>query len=981
MENKTTANLIDDKYTFSDLIDIAELTEIFTKFTKASGFYVGLADNNTSEILVESGGDDICKSFHLTDEKACLVCEKNHELLFSNLEKVNKARIIQCELGLFDSAMPIFLENKHIANLFTGHLLTHKPDLSQFKNTAKEYGFNETEYLDTLSKVPIISKQKVTDMMDYLADFSKYLAEKGLEKLRAKAFHDELQVAKYNLEESETLFRTLSESSPIGVYLTDVNGKCTYANPKWLEIANMKLEEALGKGWEKAIHPEDKAWVSENWNKSVNSRGKWSYQYRFVSKNKITWVDGYANSMEDTKGKLIGFVGINNDITKQKEAEVQLIKAHEKATKYTEMILSSQSMASICSYSTNLNVNDINRSAWECSPECYNIFGIDESYPNTIAGWTRIIHPDYREKLKAYHEYVVKNKIPFNHEYKIIRINDGAERWVRGTGELVYDKDGNPIRMHGAIQDITEIKKTEDELIKAKEEAEVKEQQLKLIANNFVSGMIYQVASFRKGDRKFTYISDAVVKLYGCTPEEAIKDADLVYHKIHPDDIKLMKEKEALALQRMEIFNLDSRVINPDGSVRWSTFISKPRKVGKIIYWDGIEFDITEKVKMLDELKIAKEKAEESDRLKTLFINNMSHEIRTPMNGILGFSRFLENPNLSVDKRKEYIKILSNSGNQLLRIIDDIMEISRLGTKQVKLIEKQVCVNQLLQEQFSIFEIKAKERKLSFYLNKNLSDKESTVLTDETKLNKILSNLLENALKFTSEGFIELGYNLVKDKLEIYIKDTGIGISAENQKSIFKRFAQAKKEDSEFYDGLGLGLAIAMENAKLLGGDIKLQSAKGKGSTFFIKIPYKPNIVNALREEIKNEELNKSKAESVVLVAEDDNTNYLYLVALLENKSERNFKILWAKNGLEAVDILKKHSEINLILMDIKMPKLDGFEATKQIREFSPDIPIIAQTAYSSEEDRGRAISVGCNDFISKPISKETFDNIIKKHL
>ena len=237
-----------------------------------------------------------------------------------------------------------------------------------------------------------------------------------------------------------------------------------------------------------------------------------------------------------------------------------------------------------------------------------------------------------------------------------------------------------------------------------------------------------------------------------------------------------------------------------------------------------------------EELIIAKEKAEESDLLKTEFIHNMSHEIRTPLNGILGFSDILSEPNLTDIEKKYYISIIQNSGNQLLRIISDILEISQLGTKQVKFHENEICINDLLLELFLFFDIKAKENKTPLYLSKGPKDIESIILTDETKLNKILSNLLENALKFTSTGFIEFGYQLKLDsepnEVEFYIKDTGIGINPESQKTIFERFSQEEKELSKNVGGLGLGLSIAKENTELLGGGNYFKIRKRKRLNF-----------------------------------------------------------------------------------------------------------------------------------------------------
>jgi signal transduction histidine kinase len=277
-------------------------------------------------------------------------------------------------------------------------------------------------------------------------------------------------------------------------------------------------------------------------------------------------------------------------------------------------------------------------------------------------------------------------------------------------------------------------------------------------------------------------------------------------------------------------------------------YVQKPwneKKLSSVIKSALSIYDLEqENKKQKTELIEAKRKAEESDRLKTEFIQNMSHEIRTPLNSILGFSGLIKESELPAKEQGRYIDIILNSGNQLVRVIDDILEISFLETKQVKVIDKKICLNDLFSEISIVFNSKANENEIPLYLKKELSDKESFLVTDVSKLRKILCNLIENALKFTKEGFVEFGYRIRTDckpvSLEMYVKDTGPGISPEKQEIIFSRFSQGARDLSNSYGGLGLGLSIAKENAILLGGGITLESEEGKGATFFVTIPYEP---------------------------------------------------------------------------------------------------------------------------------------------
>jgi PAS domain S-box-containing protein len=459
---------------------------------------------------------------------------------------------------------------------------------------------------------------------------------------------------------------------------------------------------------------------------------------------------------------------------------------------------------------------------------------------------------------------------------------------------------------------------------------------------------------------------------------------DLIYQQ----DQNLMKQYfQKNVIENREQFSKEYRIKRKnDGQICWVQGLGNLEfdNQGNLKRMIGTIQDISEKRQILQDIIIAKERAEEGDRMKTEFIQNMSHEIRTPMNGILGFTDLLDNPNLSDEKRKLFIDIIKNSTHQLLHIIDDLMEISVLETKQIKAEEHPVCINDLLHELHTIFNIKATKNKIELVLTNELSDQESTIFTDKNKLNKVLSNLLENALKFTDEGIVELGYKLNKNskpaELEIFVKDSGIGIKPEKQIMIFERFSQAEKALSKKVGGLGLGLSIAKENATLLGGKIAVVSQLGEGAAFFVTIPYKPvGLATKFKNEIEKEVDNKKK--HTILIAEDEEVNFMVLEILLEEKIKLPCTIIHAKNGLEAVELCKNIPEIDLVLMDIKMPKMDGHEATKRIKEFRPNLPIIAQTAFSSPEEKEKALLSGCNDFIAKPISKDALNGVIHNYL
>lgn len=371
------------------------------------------------------------------------------------------------------------------------------------------------------------------------------------------------------------------------------------------------------------------------------------------------------------------------------------------------------------------------------------------------------------------------------------------------------------------------------------------------------------------------------------------------------------------------------------------------------------------------QLEISKQKAEESDTLKSSFLANLSHEIRTPMNAIMGFSDLLSDTNLEEDKRLEYLKIIKNSGSSLVSIIEDLIEMSKIDAKQIvpnyKGFDLEKCITELYD---SIKITIPKDKEIQFYILENPDKIQENILTDETKLKQIIVNLITNAVKFTDRGFVTFGYSINKEKevLEFKIEDSGMGISENYLKVIFDRFRRIEGDGSIELSGLGLGLSITKAYVELLGGEIKVKSTIGLGSIFSFTIPLKwDQTVKAIKPK-KVKSFSQNHENKMILVAEDDAINFLLLKKIIESK---NHIVLRAKNGQEAVTICTENPNISLVFMDIKMPILDGYQAFEKIKVIRPELPVIAQTAYSSFEDKEKMMQSGFMDCITKPLDKE----------
>ncbi len=395
----------------------------------------------------------------------------------------------------------------------------------------------------------------------------------------------------------------------------------------------------------------------------------------------------------------------------------------------------------------------------------------------------------------------------------------------------------------------------------------------------------------------------------------------------------------------------------------------------------GLFKDVSDLMQIENELKEARDKAKESDRLKTSFLANMSHEIRTPMNGILGFANLLRDPDLDEEKRDLYLKHIDHSSQQLLNIIDDIIDISKIESEQLKISNKPVRINGILDEIYSSFFHRIRgdapgQKKVAFYLKKGNQSHDFTIVADDFRLSQVFNNLIANAIKFTKEGQITFGYNLKQNRyIEFFVSDTGIGIPNNKVKLIFDRFGQVNQERSLQPSGTGLGLPISKSLVDLMGGEMWVESVVGEGSTFYFTLPL---VVKDMAEDDRVLLSNKSYnwTHKSILVAEDEELNWFFIREMLR---QTGAVVHRARNGHEVVELTRDLAP-DAILMDIKMPEMNGIEAARLIRAFNKKVPIIAQSAFVMAEEKDESLLAGCNHFVTKPLDRTTIMELIDSY-
>ena len=775
----------------------------------------------------------------------------------------------------------------------------------------------------------------------------------------------EKKEAEIKLKESEEKYRSTYENSPDSIIIHDFEMNIVDVNQKAIKEFGYSKEEFLQmKVFD--LHTKDELTHSKEVLDEMNKQEMLKVDTKFQRKDgSIFWADASPCKYE-LNGRPIIHVVIRN-ITELVDARNELQKHYYHLEelveeKSRELKISERKFRNIAENIPGLVVK------YKLSPAgaeelLYLSKNVEEVYEvphaeainNINLLWERI-HPD---DLDGYKKLLEKSasELSFWKTELRLRMPDGRIKWLDARGVPNKGEDGSIIWDIIGI-DISDRKKADE----------------KLLINQHYLQKAQEIGAIGTWhfdlEKNILSWTEENYKIFGIEPDTQM-NYKLFMECVHPDDREFVDRNWKKGIEN-NLYDIEHRII-AFGKTKWvrekAAFIFNDD--GKVIQAFGVAQDITDRKKVEEALVVAKKKAEENDKLKSAFLANMSHEIRTPMNGLIGFADLLKEKDLSDEERNYFIDIIQTNSNNLLNLINDIIDISKIEAGQLN-IRLKPCkpanIIRDLEETFNQIKKQKDKTHIQFVARVSKKDANLQIETDPERLKQVLTNLLGNALKFTDNGTIEFGFAVSNNKVKFFVKDEGAGINKKDLNSIFNRFERADNADKKVVEGTGLGLSISKGIVELLQGQIDVKSTAGKGTTFEFYIPF-IEVKGENKSTPKEQEVdfNKFKGKTIV-VAEDDIFNLQLFKVILENTPAT---VLYAENGKEVVEIVDKNPDIDIILMDIRMPVMDGVEAARIILNNNPKIKIIAQTAHAMVYDKDKFLKSGFVDYLSKPISRE----------
>ncbi len=782
----------------------------------------------------------------------------------------------------------------------------------------------------------------------------------------------------YNLKESEERYKLLADSTQEAIFISE-SGYCIETNEKACEMFGYKYEELIGSWGTEILAPESRKQVD----KKMRSGYREPYEAIALKKDGTRFPVMFFTAKEtEYKGKKIRLT-ICRDISKEKKLQNEVIQQKQNLEK-------AEIVASFGNWEFHLEkgIAIISRGA-------RLIYGLkEETEVYSINDLQNIPLRKYRIPLDNQLKNLIKKGQSYDTEFEIKRPCDNRIAYIKSIA--TYDQERDVV--FGVIQEITKQKQNELQLQQTQQE---------LIIKNNISNSFLKHTEKHFISSVLTILQQAFDSYYGALGfinKESKLEIPVIHRDLYDTEIEktlILKKSQwsdiwGDALKTGMIFRNNELIKFPNGTKSIGYAIAAPiikenatfgcllLARDKHAYTDEEEnflFRLSSYIApLLDtrlqedhrkkELMAAKNKAEESDKLKSAFLANMSHEIRTPMNGIIGFSEMMLDPGIPGEQKQEFTSIIVESSRQLMNVVDDILEIAKLESGNIGYNESSFDLNQLLADIQIKYDRKVVEKGLRYITENTIDDAHASIRTDKEKLLQILENLIDNAIKFTKNGDIKVSYQLRGSLLEFSIKDSGIGIPADLHNAIFEHFRQADLNLTRRYGGTGLGLAISKSLVNFLGGEIWLTSVPDHGSTFYFTIPFNP--LSAMPQ--KKDRIKKR----TILIVEDDEISKRYFSKILEDK---NIHIIFAANGEEAIRMVSHNPSISLVFTEIRLPVLDGISATKKIKTLRSDIHVIMVTASTRDEDMRNAYEAGCSNYFSKPISRANLDTIINKYL
>lgn len=645
--------------------------------------------------------------------------------------------------------------------------------------------------------------------------------------------------AEIALRESEETFRNYFENSPVGKSITRMDGTMK-VNDAYSNMLGYSKEELIRMNWREITHPDDVDLgirMQESLLKGEAERAL--FEKRYLHKNgNIIWAELSIRLQKDAEGKPLYFIAMAQDITERKHAE--------------EEIRESNSRMELAMETANMSwwKMDIKTGEVAFARQKAQMLGYSPEHFRHFLDFVGLIHPDDREQaMEAMRSHLDGRADKYEVQYRI-RSKSGEYQWFYDIGTITAcTPAGKPLTVTGLVLNISKQKKIESELTdamlraeKSQQELQVRNEELKS-RNDFIQIILDNlpigVALNNIDEGTSTYMNKKFEEIYGWTSEE-ITSIGTFFEHVYPDPeyrnkimAQIMADIQSGDPSRMHWENIF--VTRKDGSQRVVNAVNIPLVAQNTMV--STVTDVTDLYRSGVELVKAKEKAEESDRLKSVFLANMSHEIRTPLNSIIGFSELMTDDDFNIDQQLEFAAMINASGNQLLKTITDIMDFSKIEAGQVVVHKRKISATRLINEVWREFSYKAEEKGIGLIIDRQNPTEEIFLESDEVKIRQILVNLVGNAIKFTKEGYVEMGIRATSDNVFFHVKDTGIGIPKEFQESVFDRFRQVESTFTRQHSGNGLGLAISKSLAELLGGKIWLESEFGQGSKFYFSVP------------------------------------------------------------------------------------------------------------------------------------------------